>query len=132
MKEQRKSLKNIQDQIIKEYRVTIDENSRCRSRMHVHVKQRRICKWKQVSSVKATFELLHEIGHCENNNSTMRRCEAEYYATEWALRKCREYGIDVPQYLVDKYQDYVYRELDRGLRRGGVCYPSKEEMKLVK
>ena len=100
--------------------------------MHVHVKKRMICKWKQKSSALATFELLHEIGHCENNNHKMRRCEQEFYATQWALDKCREYGVDVPQKNVDDYQRYVYMELDRGLRRGGLGYPTREEMKLVK
>lgn len=124
--------KEIQNQIIKKYKMTINEHSTCRSRMHVHVKKRIICKWKQVSSSKATFELLHEIGHCENNNSKMRRCEKEFYATKWALDKCKELGIDVSNKLLDSYQKYVYRELDRGLRRGGIGYPSREEMTLVK
>lgn len=126
------NLKELQNKIIKEYRMTIDENSKCWSRTHVHVKQRRICKWKQMSSIKSTFTLLHEIGHCENNNSSMRRCEEEYYATQWALDKCREYGIDVSEDIIDRYQRYIYRELERGMRRGGLGYPTREEMKLVK
>lgn len=60
----------------------------------------------------------------------MRRCEQEFYATEWALEICKEFNIKVPQKLIDKYQRYVYMELDRGLRRGGYGYPSREEMKL--
>lgn len=132
MKEQKMSLKELQDYIIKKYRMTIEENSSCRMRTHVHPKQRRICKWKQCNSIKSTFTLLHEIGHCENNNSKMRRCEQEYYATEWALRQCKEFGIDVPDNIVERYQRYIYRELERGLRRGGLGYPSKEEMRLVK
>lgn len=126
------NIKELQDEIIKEYRITIVENSTCRRRTHVHVKQRKICKWKQKSSIKSTFTLLHEIGHCENNNSKMRRCEEEYYATQWALDKCREYNIDVPEKIIDIYQKYIYRELDRGLRRGGIGYPTREEMKLIK
>lgn len=125
-----KTLKELQEEIIQEYRMTIDEHSRCRSRMHVHPRERRICKWHPKSSVLATFELLHEIGHCENNNSKMRRCEAEYYATEWALRKCNEYGVDVPQNIIDSYQRYIDRELARGLRRHGSNLPTKEELTL--
>ena len=127
-----KSLKEIQKDIISQYNMTIDEHSKCKMRMHVHPRERRICKWKSKSSVLATFELLHEIGHCENNNSKMRRCEQEYYATQWALDKCKELGINVPDKNVEDYQKYIYRELDRGLRRGGAYYPSREEMKLVK
>ena len=128
----KKTMKQLQDEIIKKYRMTIEENSTCRMRTHVHPKQRKICKWKQCNSVKSTFTLLHEIGHCENNNSKMRRCEQEYYATQWALDRCKEYDIDVPKNIIDRYQNYIYRELDRGLRRGGANYPTREQMRLIK
>lgn len=123
---------DLQKEVIEKYRITIVENSKCRSRMHAHVKQRKVCKWKPMSSSKATFELLHEIGHCETFKGWMRRCESEFYATQWALDRCKEYGVDVPDNLVENYQRYVYRELDRGLRRGGSNYPTREEMTLVK
>lgn len=125
-----KNHSDFQNYIIENYDMTINENSTCWSRTHVHVKQRKICKWKRKNSVLSTFTLLHEIGHCENNNSTMRRCEQEYYATQWALDICREYNIKVPQNIIDRYQRYVYRELERGIRHGGYGYPSKEEMLL--
>ena len=126
----------LQNDLIKKYRIKLDPYSKCRSRTHVHVKQRRICKWKHAASAEATFTLLHEIGHCENNSSKilnrgMRRCEEEYYATQWALDKCKELGIKVKDKTIEDYQSYVYRELARGLRRGGVDYPTKEEMRLV-
>ena len=89
-------------------------------------------EWKQLNSITSLFTLLHEIGHCENNNSKMRRCEEEFYATQWALDKCKELKINVPDKIVEKYQRYVYRELERGLRRKGYGYPSKEEMTLKK
>lgn len=130
MKEQRKTWKEIQDQIIKEYRMTIDEHSKCYSRTHVHPRERRICKWKQSNSIRSTFTLLHEIGHCENNNSKMRRCEEEYHATEWALKKCKELGIEVSQDIINKYQRYIDNELARGLRRHGNNLPSKQELTL--
>lgn len=123
---------DLENQIIKQYKMKIETNSKCYSRTHVHVKQRTICKWKQSNSIVSLFTLLHEIGHCENNNSKMRRCEEEFYATQWALDKCKELKIDVPDKIVEKYQRYVYRELERGLRRKGYGYPSKEEMTLRK
>ena len=122
----------LQNELIKKYRIKIDTNSTCWRRTHVHPKQRRISKWNQMDSVRSTFTLLHEIGHCENNNSKMRRCEQEYYATQWALDKCRELGINVPDNIIKKYQSYIDMELARGLRRGGSNYPTKEEMTLVK
>jgi hypothetical protein len=76
--------------------------------------------------------LFHEIGHIENNNSKMRRCEEEYYATVWAIERMKEYGLldKVTENIKNLYQNYIYMELDRGIRRGGKGYPSKEEMKL--
>lgn len=127
-----KNYNEFQNAIIEQYKITIEENSTCWSRTHVHVKERKICKWNRANSVRSTFTLLHEIGHCENNNSTMRRCEQEFYATQWALDICREYDIDVPNEVIKKYQDYVYRELERGLRRGGKYYPTREQMELKK
>ena len=97
--------------------------------MHVHVDERRICKWHPKNSVVATFELLHEIGHIENNNSTMRRSEEEYYATIWAIDRLKEYGFDVPKKSLFIYQRYILSEISRGRRRRGKNYP---EMNLYK
>jgi len=62
----------------------------------------------------------------------MRRCESEFYATQWALDKCKELKLNVPDNIIEDYQDYIFRELERGLRRGGANYPTREEMTLVK
>lgn len=120
----------LQQEIIKKYKMNINTNSSCYSRTHVHPKNRMICKWKQTNSLRSTFTLLHEIGHCEACNSKMRRCEDEYYATQWALDRCKEYGLDVSQDIINKYQRYIDRELARGLRRHANYLPSKEELTL--
>lgn len=125
-----KNHNEFQNAMIEKYNIIIEENSKCWSRTHIHIKERKICKWKKANSIKSTFTLLHEIGHCENNNSKMRRCEQEYYATQWALDVCREYNIKVPNKIIEDYQRYVYMELDRGLRKGGYNYPSREAMRL--
>ena len=126
----------LQNELVKKYRIKLDPESKCRSRTHVHVKQRRICKWKQHASMRSTFTLLHEIGHCENNsykilNRPMRRCEEEFYATQWAIAKCKELKLEVSKNIIDRYQRYVYNELQRGLNHHGSNYPTKEEMTLV-
>lgn len=115
----------IQEDIIRKYRVDICDGSKCKNdwrRTHAHVKERRVCKWKRASSVQSTFTLLHEVGHIETTTSGMRRCESEYFATVWALERCREYGIKVPEKTIRAYQDYIDREKDRGVRRGGSGY----------
>lgn len=127
-----KNHNEFQNAMIEKYNIKVEENSKCWSRTHIHTKERKLCKWKRASSINSTFTLLHEIGHCENNNSKMRRCEKEFHATQWALDVCREYNIEVPDSIINNYQNYIYRELDRGLRRNGKHYPTKEEMELRK
>ena len=124
------TLREIQEAVVKEYNITLNENSTCRRRMHAHVKQRMVCKWHPKSPLEATFELFHEIGHIETTTSSMRRCEAEYHATVWAMDRFREYGLTVPPRMLGRYQEYIWRELDRGLRRHGKNLPTKEELTL--
>ena len=114
--------KEIQDNAVKEYRIKLDPHSSCWGRTHAHPKGRRICKWCQRNSIQSTFTLLHEIGHIEANDSTMRRAEQEYHATKWAIERCKEYGIAVPSSIIKEYQDYIDMEVDRGRRRGGRGY----------
>lgn len=115
----------LQNEIIKRYRIDICDGSKCDddwSRTHAHVRLRRVCKWKQTNSIQSTITLLHEIGHIMTTKSGMRRCESEYYATIWAMERCREYGLEVPREIIDSYQRYIDMEIDRGLRRGGKSY----------
>lgn len=130
------NLIEIQNEVIKKYRIDICDGTRCKdgdwTRTHAHPKKRRVCKWKQAASIVSTFTLFHEIGHIENNNSKMRRCEEEYHATVWAIEKMREYGLlgKVSENLKTLYQSYIFQELDRGLRRGGSGYPTKISLTL--
>lgn len=120
-----KRFDQIQQEVIARYRVIVSNGSDCPCgwrRTHAHVKERKICKWKQANSFKSTFTLLHEIGHIETTTSFMRRCESEYHATVWAIQRCQEYGISIPPYIIERYQAYINMEKDRGQRRGGSCY----------
>ena len=120
-----KRFDQIQQDVITRYRITISDGSDCHCgwrRTHAHVKERKICKWKQTNSFKSTFTLLHEIGHIETTTSSMRRCESEYHATVWAIQRCREYGISIPPDIIERYQAYIDMEKDRGQRRGGSSY----------
>ena len=115
----------IQNEVIAKYRINICDGTKCDndwSRTHVHVKKRRVCKWKQKNSISSTFTLLHEVGHIETTKSGMRRYEEEYHATVWAIQNCKEYGLEVPGTIIKTYQDYIDMEMDRGIRRGGNGY----------
>lgn len=123
--------KDIQESVIKKYNIDLDEYSCCWGRTHAHVKERRICKWHPKNSVQSTFELLHEIGHIETTKTSMRRCEEEFYATQWAIDVAEDYNMDIPQKIIDEYQNYIDMELARGLRRHGKNYPTKYDLKLT-
>jgi hypothetical protein len=118
----KKTFSQIQDEVIIRYGVHIVEHSHCWGRTHAHVKERKICKWKRANSLKSTFTLLHEIGHIMTTTSKMRRAEEEYYATTWAIDRCKEYGLEIPDSVIEDYQIYILREIDRGKRRGGAGY----------
>ena len=121
----------IEKELISKYKILIIENSSCRSRMHAHCDgSRRICKWNPSNSIVNLFELAHEIGHIMTKTSKMRRCESEFYATVWAIQELNNYELQIPEKQLNAYQRYIYRELDRGLRRGGGNYLSKEELDL--
>ena len=116
---------DIQNDVISKYRIDICDGTKCKDdwrRTHAHVKIRRVCKWKQSNSVASTFDLFHEIGHIETSKTSMRRAEAEYYATVWAIERCKEYGIKIPEKVIKVYQDYIDLEIERGKRRGGTGY----------
>ena len=110
---------DIQNDVINKYDINIETNSTCYRRTHAHVKNRKVCKWNQTNSMTSTFTLLHEIGHIETTKSNMRRCEEEFYATVWAIQRCKDYGLDIPAKIIKSYQNYIDREHDRGVRRGG-------------
>lgn len=119
------TFKEIQNEVIKEYKIDICNGEKCKNdwrRTHAHVKIRRVCKWKQSSSIQSTFTLFHEIGHIETTKSTMRRAESEYYATVWAIKKCKEYNLEIPESIINDYQRYIDMEVRRGERRGGKGY----------
>ena len=120
----------IQQAEIENYGITINECSACRGRMHAHPKKRTICKWHPKNSMRATFDLFHEIGHVVTHRSDMRRCESEYEATVFAIDLCRLNGLEVPEQIRKVYQDYIYLELDRGVRRHGKSMPSREDLRL--
>lgn len=125
---------NIQNDIINELRIDICDGTKCENdwrRTHSHVKTRRICKWNQQNSITSTFTLLHEIGHIKTTKSKMRRCESEFHATKWAINKAEEYNLKVGDKIIERYQNYINMEHDRGVRRGGKL-PSIETFVLVK
>jgi len=108
----------LQNQLIKDYKIIHEPDSKCWKRTHVHVKQRRICKHHIKESYQALFILLHEIGHIMTDRPGMKRAESESEAIIWQVAKMREFGFKIKQKELKKYKDYVRMTYDRGVRRG--------------
>lgn len=121
---------DIQKDLVKRYRIKLDPNSSCWSRMHVHPRERRVCKFNYANSFRRTFSLMHEIGHIENNDAKMRRCEQEYYATQWAIDHLADYGLEADEDIIATYQDYINEEHDRGVRRHCKTLPPLKKLQL--
>lgn len=52
---------------------------------------------------------LHEIAHCVNDETGMRRFQKEAAANQWAEKRMRELGIPVPRKKAAKGKRYVAR-----------------------
>lgn len=105
---------DIQSNIINQYNIDLCDGSKCIDdghKTHAHVKERRVCKWHCANSIQSTFALFHEIGHIETTKPKMRRTESEYYATVWAIEKCKECGLQIPDTIINKYQKYIIQEI---------------------
>ena len=66
---------------------------------------KRIRNWKQENTIESTFILLHEIGHTIEDGKVISI--NEYKASSFAIRRCKELGINLPRDIVVKYQKYV-------------------------
>lgn len=114
--------RQIQDDIIKRYRITLDPNSKRLKQAHAYPKERRVCNWIREDTIRSTFTLLHEAGHVETHKTNMRRSESEWYATTWAIDRAKEYGLKIPYPILYAYQHYILLEIYKGLRRHGSGY----------
>lgn len=76
------------------------------------------------------FDLLHEIGHIQTNNTSMKRCEEEFYATQWAIEHIEKYDIKIPKERLKEFQKYIWMWRDVGIRHRAKNIPSKQQLKL--
>jgi Zn-dependent peptidase ImmA (M78 family) len=77
------------------------------------------------------FDMLHEIGHLKTNKKGMKRCEEEFYATQWAIKEMKKYKLKLSD--VDKkiFQDYIWNWRNTSIKLKGKNVPSKEHLTLT-
>ena len=56
---------------------------------------------------ESLFDLLHEIGHLENNADNMTRQEEEFFATQWALERMKLYDFKLPKKRQKEFEAYI-------------------------
>lgn len=80
---------------------------------------------------RAVFDLLHEIGHLKTNKKGMKRCEEEYYATQWAIKEMKKYHLELHPVDKDIFQHYIWKWRETGMKLKGKNMPSKQQLTLV-
>ena len=62
----------------------------------------------KLDNMVSLFNLLHEIGHARTNEKWMARSEREWRATTWAIFYMNKYGVKIPQWRKDNFQEDIY------------------------
>lgn len=76
------------------------------------------------------FTLLHEIGHIKTNTKEMKRCEEEFYATDWAIKEFKKLNLSLSKNRQREYQEYIYKYRNYAEKRKCKNIPTIEEMTL--
>ena len=127
----KKSLLEIQNEIINMYKDTIDfriDNKDC---AYCYVPEKIIYlngKDLLYPTVESLFDLLHEIGHILTNTSKMKRCEEEFYATQWAITEIKKYGYTLSDKRKDEFQQYIWAWRETGIKHKAKNIPKKEQL----
>lgn len=113
-------------QYYKEYTFVFDNCSIA----HCYLKEKEIhfpIKNFKDPSKREVFDLLHEIGHLKTNKKGMKRCEEEFYATQWAIKQMKKYNFDLNKKDKEIFQDYIYKWRETGIKLKGKM-PDKESL----
>ena len=129
-----KTLSEIQYNIINQYKSTIDFRVCSNEVAYCYVPEKIVYIYNRnllYPSVESLFDLLHEIGHIMTNTSKMKRCEEEYYATQWAMKEIKSYDLNLPEKRKQEFQDYIYKWRETGIKLNGKNMPDKKQLTLV-
>jgi len=77
---------------------------------------------------ESTFDLLHEIGHIRTNTSKMKRCEQEFFATQWAIDEFKKCGYSISDKRKKEFQNYIFKWRETGIKLKAKNMPTKEQL----
>lgn len=126
----KKSLSEIQNEIINKYKDVIDLRVTTEE-AHCYVPEKIV--YINGSNFlyptnESIFDFLHEIGHIMTNTKKMKRCEEEFYATQWAIKEIKKYGLEISTKRKSEFQNYVWAWRETGMKLKGKNMPSKENL----
>ena len=127
----KKSISEIQNEILNKYKNVIDFRVSNDQIACCYIKEKIVYiyqkNWLNPTN-EALFDLLHEIGHILTNTSKMKRCEQEFYATQWAIEELRKYNIKLNKKRKDEFQQYIWKWRETGIKLKGKNMPEKEQL----
>lgn len=129
----KKSVLQIQNNLMEKYRDTISFRITNEKGAYCYIPERIIylsCNNFLNPTPNSLFDLLHEIGHIMTNKSGMKRCEEEYYATQWAIEEIKKYGYEISNKRKDEFQQYIWKWRDTAIKLKAKITPSREELTL--
>ena len=60
----------------------------------------------------------------------MKRCEEEFYATQWAISEMKKYNYEISDKRKDEFQKYIWKWRDTSIKLKAKTVPSREELTL--
>ena len=129
----KKSVLQIQNKLMEKYKDTISFRLTNEKGAYCYVPERIIyisCDKFLNPTPSSLFDLLHEIGHIMTNKKGMKRCEEEFYATQWAIEEMKRYKYEISDNRKNVFQEYIWKWRDTAIKLKAKTVPSKEELTL--
>lgn len=81
-------------------------------------------------TIDSIMNLLHEIGHIMTSDKKDAPCLREYKASQWAIDKCKEYGLRPTKKVVQDHQEYIYEHFQNDVSNDVANIPAIDELDL--
>lgn len=127
----KQTILEIQYDIMKQYKNVIDFRVCNQEIAYCYIPERIVymCSNDFINpTAESLFDLLHEIGHILTNTYNMKRCEEEYYATQWAIKEMKKLEFQISHKRKKEFQNYIWKWRETGIKLKAKNMPSKEQL----